>query len=440
LQCDGGQPTCTACTTVYNSECVYDLDADHRRKGALKRNIAELTAKNDAIISIVDAIRKGSDADVDDIVHFIRSNPDVELEGISKAIENLGSTRQEQIIGPASSLEGELVVAFASNAALDKTGESRHYGHTSNLWLQGPEDDRSEMPVDQVGAWTNVTSDVDLINHLVDAYFAWSHPWYLLFSEETFFHGMRGKKSKYCTPLLMNAILALGCNYSDRPEARADPNDPSTVGAHFFAEAKRLLAEDDDRSSLTIIQALGVMSLYQAMNEHDSSGRRYVAQMMSMAVELGLHTSYAAQPNSKLSESEIEARRITFWGCFVLETAWAICVGRISTLPRYAIRLEKPFLKSPHLEAKTWKPHGMPEASSVGLEQPSYKYSILLQCSILSEIVDDVIHSFYAPRDRVTSRKLQLYYERFMQWHANLPEPLTIRETGIMLPQVLTLQ
>jgi hypothetical protein len=405
----------------------------------LKRDIAELTAKHYSIISIVDAIRKRSDADVDDIVHFIRSNPDVELEGISKAIENLGSTRQEQTIGPASSLEGELVVAFASNAALDKTGGSRYYGHTSNLWLQSPEDDRLTMPVDQVGAWTNVTSDVELINHLLDAYFAWSHPWYLLFSEETFLHGMRSKESKYCTPLLMNAILALGCNYSDRPEARADPNDPSTVGVHFFAEAKRLLAEDDDRSSLTIIQALGVMSLYKAMNDHDSGGRKYVAQMMSMVVELGLHTSYAAQPSGKLSVSEIEARRITFWGCFVLETAWAICVGRISTLPRYAIRLEKPFLK-PHLEAKAWKPLGMPEASSAGLEQPSYKYSILLQCSILSEIVDDVNHSFYAPRDRVTSRKLQLYHERFMQWHAKLPEPLTVRETVIMLPQVLTLQ
>jgi hypothetical protein len=238
----------------------------------------------------------------------------------------------------------------------------------------------------------------------------------------------------------MNAILALGCNYSDRPEARADPNDPSTVGTHFFAEAKRLLAKDDNRSSLTIIQALGVMSLYEVMNGHDSSGRRYVAQMMSMTVELGLHTSYAAQPNSKLEPYEIDARRITFWGCFVLETAWAICVGRISTLPRYAIRLEKPTSKDPHFELKPWKPHGMPEASSVGLEQPSYKYSILYQCSILSEIVDDVIHSFYAPRDRVTSRKLQLYNERFTLWHKSLPEHLTIHDKGPILPQVLTLQ
>src|SRR5271163_1577557 len=114
--------------------------------------------------------------------------------------------------------------------------------------------------------------------------------------------------------MLVNAVLAVACNYSDRPEARADVNDPSTVGDHFFAEAKRLLAENE-RSCLTTVQALGVMSIRQAMNNQDSTGWRYAAQMMSMTVELGLHTSYAAQPHGKLTASEVEARKVTFWGC-----------------------------------------------------------------------------------------------------------------------------
>jgi hypothetical protein len=427
---------------VYSTECHYDLDADHRRKGALKRDIVRLKGEKSLLRSIIDSIKNGSEADVDDIVQIIRtSEPDASDEALAESVKIGLQKHLEPSLEALPSLEGELVSNFALRPSLDKTGESRHYGLTSNLSLQPVDEERSTtMPADQSGAWTMVTSDRDLINHLLEVYFAWSHPWYLLFSEEIFFHGMHDHKAKYCTPLLMNAILAVGCHYSDRPEARADPNDPSTVGDHFFAEAQRLLMEDDNRSSLTIVQALGLMSLHQAKNNHDSSGRRYIAQMMSMAIELGLHISQGAQP-SKITPSEIEARRLTFWGCFVLETAWSIAIGRISSLPRTAIRLEKPTLIA-KLENTPWKPYGTPtyDRGSSELAQPSMKYSVLLYCSILSEIVDDIIHLFYAPRDRITSRKLQLYHEKLSQWYTDLPPNLLIRENEPTLPQIITLQ
>jgi len=70
--------------------------------------------------------------------------------------------------------------------------------------------------------------------------------------------------------MLVNAILALGCNYSDRPEARADPMTRPLLGTISY-RAKRLLVEDD-RSCLTTVQALGVMAVRQAMVGQDSSG------------------------------------------------------------------------------------------------------------------------------------------------------------------------
>lgn len=306
----------------------------------MKRDIQQLTETNNSIGSILDALRVGTEADVDDIIQLIRSNPDESHETIAEMLKSMNPNKHSDppSVEPPSSLEGQLLMDFHGKASTDKSGLSRHYGHTSNLSQQPPDEERS-MTAEQVDAWTNVTSDTDLINDLLDAYFAWSHPFYLLFPEEIFYHGMRDKKSKYCTPLLINAILAVGCHYSDRLEARADPNNPKTVGDHFFAEAKRLLGEDDNKSSLTTVQALGLMSLRQAMNNSDSSGQRYVAQMMGMAVELGLHVSHSVGVGSTLTPSEVEARRVTFWGCFVLETAWAVCVGRIPTMPRTAIRL-----------------------------------------------------------------------------------------------------
>jgi hypothetical protein len=395
-----------------------------------------LTTKVTSIGAVLDAIRAGSEADVDDIVHLIRSNPDQSHENMAEMIQAMALNKHADppSIEPPSSLEGQLLMDFHGKAAsIDKSGVTRHYGHTSNFSLQY-EDDQRAMSAEQVETWTNVTSDTGLINDILDSYFSWVHPFYLLFSEEIFHHGMRDKKSKYCTPLLVNAILAMGCHYSDRPET--SHTHPNPIGDRFFAEAKRLLAEDDNTPALTIVQALALMSVREAMNGYDSSGRRYAAQMMSMVVELGLHIS---QPGSKLTLSEIEARRVTFWGCFVLEQVWSVCVGRIPTLPRTAIRLEKPTL-TPSLESTLWIPYGFSEQDVAKFTQPSYKYTVLWQCSVLMEIVDDILRSFYAPRDRITSRKLQMFHERLQEWYRNLPAGLAIRSDGPTTPQVLTLQ
>jgi Fungal specific transcription factor domain len=436
LQCDGEKPACESCSIVYKTHCAYDIDSDHRRKGALKRDIRQLEEENEKRDIILDALRKGTEADVDDIIQLIRSD-----ESYDSIIETIKRMPIKPAPKPEASptLEGELA-AFTGKPSLKRACDNRHYGHTSNLALAGSDDELPLVAVDHIGTWTKVTSDVDLIKHLLSLYFTWSHPIYLLFSEEVFFYALNNKKLKWCSPMLVNACLALGSNYSDRPEARADINDPATVGDHFFAEAKRLLNEDD-RSCLTTIQALGVMSCRQAMMGQDSSGWRYAGQMMTMAIELGLHLTYNVQPSGKVTDCEMEARRITFWGSYMLETIYAMCVGRISGLPRMAIQLEKSVPRE-NLEKKIWKPHGDPRFlhEPTGLEQPAFTYTVQVQSSRLTEIVNDTLQMFYAPRDRITSRKLEVHHERFIQWHDELPSSMTIKRDGPTLPQVIALQ
>jgi hypothetical protein len=339
-----------------------------------------------------------------------------------------------------TALQGELE-EYVLQPTLDKNGETSNYGHTSNFYtINAPNDELPIPATERFHTWTNVTTDTDLVKHLLSLYFAWVHPFYLLFSEEVFFHGLNGKKPKYCSPLLVNAILATACNFSDRPEARADPNDPSTVGNHFFAEAQRLLREVE-RSSLTTVQALGILSMRQAMIGDENNGSLYVWQMMAMSVQLGLHLSYSPNANGQITPTELEARRVTFWGCHIIETSYAICVGRVSSFTRHAIQLEKPVLRE-NLESKIWKPYGDPRfpGGTAEHEQPSFTYTLLLHHGLLIEIVNDIVFWFYAPRDRRTSRKLLGFYERFKTWYRNLPECLAMKDGQPTLPQVITLQ
>jgi hypothetical protein len=183
FQCDGEKPACESCSIVYKTQCTYDIDSDHRRKGALKRDIRQLEEENEKRDIILDALRKASEADVDDIIQLVRSD-----ESYDSIIETI---KRMPIKPPSKSettptLEGALA-DFAGKPSLKKSGDNRHYGTTSNFALTGSDDELPMVAVDHIGTWTKVTNDVDLIKHLLSLYFTWSHPLYLLFSEEVFF-------------------------------------------------------------------------------------------------------------------------------------------------------------------------------------------------------------------------------------------------------------
>ena len=84
-QCDGGMPTCSTCTAVYQTSCFYDVDSDHRRKAALKQDIEALKGRNDALGIIVASIRSSTDAEIAEIVQQIRADED--LDSIAKPLK-----------------------------------------------------------------------------------------------------------------------------------------------------------------------------------------------------------------------------------------------------------------------------------------------------------------------------------------------------------------
>lgn len=169
---------------------------------------------------------------------------------------------------------------------------------------------------DTSAVWFQVPQDVEFVEHLLSLYFCWAHPFLPFFSREYFLQDMERGKTDFCSPLLVNAVLAFACHYSDRPGARADPNNSSTAGDTFFAEAKRLL-ERNEKSCLTTVQALGVMSARECSRGNDSTAYQLAGRCLRMALELGLHLSVIG---SGLRTSEVEVRKITFWAVFNLET------------------------------------------------------------------------------------------------------------------------
>jgi hypothetical protein len=303
-----------------------------------------------------------------------------------------------------------------------------------------PEDDASSYgyPHTRTPAsdtWTTVTQDLSFVNRLLALYFRWSHPFYVIFSRECFYKDFRAGRAKYCSPLLVNAILAYACHFTDEPEARTDRDNSRTAGDHFFHEARRLLHEDET-PSLTTTQALCVMAMREPSAGRDSSGFMYMGRCMRMAVELGLHLNNSAAPAMSLTPSEVEVRKVTFWGCFTVDTVWSICVGRISQLPRAAITLDKPLLDEPPTDT-----HAEADANTPRLLFGTVTSRMFLQeFSTLSELINDNNYMFFAPKERFTSRRLLECYAKYQNWYKNLPQQLKLGDAGEPQPHIIVLQ
>lgn len=171
-------------------------------------------------------------------------------------------------------------------------------------------------PGDSSAVWFGTVQDAEFVDHLLNLYFTWAHPFYHFFSREQFLYDLARGRTDFCSPMLVNAVLAFACHYSDRPQARTDPSNPTTAGDQFFTKAKNIL-DRNEKSCLTTVQALGIMAVRECSHGRDGNGYKYAGMCVRMALELGLHLSVIG---SQLRSSDIEARKVTFWGAFILES------------------------------------------------------------------------------------------------------------------------
>ncbi|KAL6703232.1 hypothetical protein ACN47E_010094 [Coniothyrium glycines] len=445
-KCDGGTPFCATCTAVYKTECHYDPESESRRIKSSASSSTTLATKRDASVVSISSLDHATNAEF--IIDNLRNLPEEHVSELIQHIRRdlhvdtttLAETWRKNFALPPStpveirSLESDLSVLLGK-PILMSASETRLFGQSASLDLVSDDENfgcprqgaNNVLPGLQGTTWSSVTNDVHFVERLLHLYFTWSHPFYVLFSRECFYKDFRCGREKYCSSLLVNAICAYACHLTDEPAGRTDPSNFRTAGDHFFAEARRLLFEDET-PCLTTIQALCVMALREPSTGRDSTGFSYIGRCIRMCVELGLHLDNNVDPCPSLTPSEVEVRKVTFWGCFTVDTVYSICTGRIAQLPRAAITLEKPILE----ESATIPDSRVPSG-------PVTLRMFLQEFASLSELVNDINYIFFAPKERLTSTRLVECYGRYQAWYRRLPALLGVEGKPKPEPHILVL-
>ncbi|KAI1177859.1 fungal-specific transcription factor domain-containing protein [Nemania sp. FL0916] len=268
--------------------------------------------------------------------------------------------------------------------------------------------------------WTNITNDSALVEHLLALYFCWEYPTFASLSKEHFMRDYVHGRHRYCSPILVNALLALGCRFSTQPNTRANPNEPRTSGDHFFKEALRLLYREPNNHTLTTIQALGIMSIREASCGRDSESWYYAGQSVRLAIEMGLH-----RLNDDGDEDELAVQAATFWGAFALDHAWSLATGSLPQCSCFPHLPPKPAIID-GIEASLWIPYTDDAPLQRSCEQPSNVRSVYKCFCELSELVHQSLYVLHSPGRPLTSRDLLSIYTQYLNWYDSIPEVLRL--------------
>lgn len=118
----------------------------------------------------------------------------------------------------------------------------------------------------------------------------------------------------FFSKLLLHAILFAVSKHCPWTELRSDPEDITTAGWMFRQRFTELLRDSFDKSEITTLQALLIMSnsLFSRCDERSLSWL-YAGNAFNMIIDLGLHVLPSAD---KISAEELEIRKRVLWGAY----------------------------------------------------------------------------------------------------------------------------
>ncbi|KAI1327032.1 hypothetical protein F5Y16DRAFT_410553 [Xylariaceae sp. FL0255] len=475
-KCDGQRP-CGRCKTQKDVECVYEVPV-RQSKENLRNEIETLRKLQTHSDSVFSALLRPDLTE--DVLQRLRNGHTI--EGISEWLG--GGTLQQRFNQPTDHRSTALPSMstfphtmagsggyppsgmaqapgpsamrqeFDANSPWNFSSHSQSLSQRSNshpgdmqwnsdgpprsrvgVWLQDQSAENGRYRgVDQVlqpvespdmkvapSTWTAISQDSALVQHLLALYFCWEYPTFASLSKEHFLTDYTQGRHRYCSPILVNALLALGCRFSTQPNTRANPDDPRTSGDHFFKESLRLLYRETNHHTLTTIQALGIMSIREASCGRDSESWYYAGQSVRLAIEMGLH-----RISDDGDEDELAVQAATFWGAFALDHAWSLATGCLPQCSCFPFLPPKPAIIN-GIEASLWIPYtddGAPLQRSC--EQPSNVRSVYKCFCELSELVHQSLYVLHSPGKPVTSRDLLSIYTQYLNWYDSIPEVLRL--------------
>lgn len=414
-KCDGGKPACRRCVQRrFADSCHYELHAKTAKEQMI-REIQRLQRKNEYLEEEKDTLGEKNSW----------------IEKIMGSLEEDG--QGSEIISRLKRGESHKSIAEWLGRPLVNPDTQRLSPTTEHQIGQAIEQyHRSLVDHHDPRYWTNVSTEAELIEHLVKLYFTWIHPVHMMFDEEHFRSSFNDCSDVYCSSALVNIICAMSCHllHDTRDDDEQTKSGIESLRTQFLNESRSLM-KNADPSKMTSIQTYAIMFLVELGSGH--------GLMASSHLRLAVENLTA----KKTAEQSSEAEEVTAWGILTLHTAWS---GLIYQKPVAPISTHaNPFANmAVHQAEGGWSMYRQPGDSNLEIGDQStdgrQSFVTVTACehAKLYRIVHECILVYCGARGKVSAGSLLDIFQRYMVWKDGLPPELGTVE-GQPLPHVLFL-
>ena len=225
---------CSTCL-AHDTNCEYRTSSTETHSQALKRKFGELQRNQNAYEELFDILRSKSELEAFNILQRIRSG--VDIQTILRHVKDGDLPLQLSLI-PETRYRYEFPYIADMPAFLEVPNNpylaSVIYENTFKLITanQPSVDTRDTAAVYQnmyltpyhavkmidhwldaatVSKWTTVLADDVLLRRLLEIYFIFDFPVFPLFHKDSFLEDMALGRHRFCSSLLVNAVLAAAC-------------------------------------------------------------------------------------------------------------------------------------------------------------------------------------------------------------------------------------
>lgn len=245
-QCTAERPRCNECTRR-NSDCEYDAGGDETPGKALKRRFVDLEDKVNIYEQVYAILRSRPQHEANSVFKRIRTGDDP--QSILRHVEHGDLLLQLRVV-PESRYRYEFPFMSPLPARL-QTQDNPYLGSLIYEWeverprspVRSPKRRGKQLETNRSGSeefttpgpgpyvkpfhaaevhdplidsaepskWTDVTTDNTLLRSLLRSYFLHEYQWFSAFQKEYFLSDMIADLRQFCSPLLVNAVLALAC-------------------------------------------------------------------------------------------------------------------------------------------------------------------------------------------------------------------------------------
>lgn len=292
-------------------QCEFHTDPNETPQQAKKRRYAELQSENEGFQRLYDDLASADSFKAIEIFQRIRAGEDV--ESLVKHVQH-GSVQQGRISYDTKLRQLFLSSLIQSTASLKDVATAASGVFLNSRIVIPPiqayenlqdrvvtlekmcsliSDSNPTTAIESPSHYAKVTAktehthviwvpadpwidglDDEAMSHMISFFFSFLNPYWRYVEEETFLESMRSRDlgSRYCSPLLVNAMVALVSLHSDICDDILPQEQFPDRGVRYHKEAIRLWNLEEGRPSVTSIQALMCLSIGCVMRGKDVLG------------------------------------------------------------------------------------------------------------------------------------------------------------------------